>query len=297
MKIKLNVGASPIWVAEEWHTLDHKTNENTDYSISGDASDIPLDKNTCATIFCSHMFEHIPHVKLESILLEFNRVLENDGILRILTPDLKKIATAYIEEDDNFFMKSKSEDESLRTDLGLGGMFMNFIVSPGQDTALYNRSLTEFIAGYAHLYCYDFNMLRILLERTGFYSIEQKDFCSSELSEYKIPLHVLGKEPIWQDLNQAFYRQNGLIHYYDREMGQYIINFKVTGFDRDPLTSLIIEAKKEFTIDKNKYESLNNSNLNYNQYAWSLLKNEDFSERNNLVLKTIVENFEGRNEK
>ena len=27
---------------------------------------------------------------------------------------------------------------------------MNFIVSPGQDTALFNRNLDEFITGYAH---------------------------------------------------------------------------------------------------------------------------------------------------
>ena len=40
-------------------------------------------------------------------------------------------------------------------------MLMNFIVSPGQDTALLNRNLNNFIAGYAHLYAYDFEMLKI----------------------------------------------------------------------------------------------------------------------------------------
>ena len=89
--IKLNVGASPIWSMEGWHTLDHKFRENTDTSLQGDAANIPLDPKTCSTVFTSHMFEHIPHVKLEEILLEFNRVLENDGILRILTPDLKRL--------------------------------------------------------------------------------------------------------------------------------------------------------------------------------------------------------------
>tara|TARA_B100000579_G_C22835826_1_gene858665 strand:+ start:1659 stop:2537 length:879 start_codon:yes stop_codon:yes gene_type:complete len=289
--IKLNVGASPIWYSEGWHTLDHKTRENTKLTIAGDAADIPLDENTCATIFCSHMFEHIPHVKLEAILLEFNRVLENDGILRILTPDLKKVAKAYVEEDKDFFLKAKSEDESLRTDLGLGGMFMNFIVSPGQDTALYNRSLNEFIAGYAHLYSYDFNMLKILLERTGFYLAQQKEFCVSDLEDYRIPMHVVGKDPEWRDLNQDYYKENGLVHYYDTKKGKYIINFKITGFDRDPLTSLIIEARKKTTIDKNNYSSLNESNLNYNRYAWSLLRDKEFSRRNDLVLNTIKETF------
>ena len=107
-KIKLNVGASPIWTKEGWHTLDHKAaREKSETSIMGDASDAPLEDCSCETIFSSHMFEHIPHVKLESILIEFNRVLEKDGILRILTPDLKKIAKAYAKTDEEFFKVSE----------------------------------------------------------------------------------------------------------------------------------------------------------------------------------------------
>ena len=41
---------------------------------------------------------------------------------------------------------------------------------------------------------------------------------------------------------QEFYKKNNLVHQYKN--GKYEINFKVTGFDRDPLTSLIIESKK-----------------------------------------------------
>ena len=288
--IKLNVGASPIWSQDGWHTLDHKEREQSKTSVKGDAANIPLDDNSCSTVFTSHMFEHIPHVKLEEILLEFNRVLAKDGVVRILTPDLKKVAKAYIEEDDNFFNEAKLEDESLRTDLGFGGMFMNFIVSPGQDTALYDRGLNQFIAGYAHLYSYDFNMLRILLERTGFYCVEQKDFCTSELKDYQEPLHVEGMEAKWENFNQDFYKKNNLVHYYDSVKGEYNINFKVTGFDRDPLTSLIIEAKKKETIDKNAYQSLNDSPLNYNKYAWSLMKDKDFLEKHNKMMSSVNSN-------
>ena len=37
------------------------------------------------------------------------------------------------------FQKAIDEDHSIRTDLGFGGMMMNFIVSPGQDTVLLNQ--------------------------------------------------------------------------------------------------------------------------------------------------------------
>ena len=172
--IKLNIGAGPLWNKDGWHTLDHKFKDNSETSIVGDANDMPLEEESCSTLFTSHMFEHIPHTKLERILIEFNRVLKKDGTLRILTPDLKKVALAYVNEDKEWFKNAKLEDENLRTDLGYGGMFMNFIVSPGQDTALYSRNLNEFIAGYAHLYSYDFMMLKTLLERTGYYLVEEK---------------------------------------------------------------------------------------------------------------------------
>jgi len=285
--IKLNVGASPIWEKEGWYKLDHKIHENTDTQIGGDAVNISLNEESVSTIFCSHMFEHIPHVRLEKVLLEFNRVLEKKGTIRILTPDLLKIATAYVNQDKAFFRKAKSEDETIRTDLDLGGMFMNFIVSPGQDTALYTRDLREFIAGYAHLYSYDFTMLKILFERTGFHMVEKKEFLESDEPDYNEPLHVVGMDHVWKDFNQEFYNKNNLVHYYDSELSKYIINFKVTGFDRDPITSLIMEAKKKETINQDEYVSLNEVEDNYNRYAWSLLNDPMFVERHDKIKKIV----------
>ena len=55
--------------------------------------------------------------------------------------------------------------------------------------------------------------------------------------------------------------------------GIYNINFKITGFDRDPLTSLIVECSKEKNIGKKEAHKLFNMNTdNYNRYAYSLLK-------------------------
>jgi len=285
-KIKLNVGASPIWRKEGWHILDHKIREGNETTITGDASNIPIENGSCETIFNSHMVEHIPHTRLEDIFIEFNRVLEKDGVLRILTPDLNKIARAYVDRNEEFFQKAKLEDENIRVDLGYGGMFMNFVVSPGQDTALLNRQLTEFISGYAHLYLYDYEMMEIILKRCGFYKCKQKDFCDSEFPDYKEPLHVCGMEPVWQDLNKDFYSKHNLIHFYDDTTGKYNINFKLTGFDRDPLTSLIVECRKSRDINKSEYESMNGNGKNYNRYGQSLLKDKKFQEKINIIKET-----------
>lgn len=279
MGIKLNLGASPIWSKLGWHTLDHKLTESTDSAIAGDASNIKLPDESCDVVFCSHVFEHIPHTRLPIVLAEINRVLRPNGILRILTPDLAVVAKAYVDKDEEFFRQAKEEDESLRTDLGFGGMMMNFIVSPGQDTVLLDRNLHQFISGYAHLYSYDYTMLAIILEKLG-YSSRQVGFCETEVPEMTEPLHVLGMDDKWRNFNQDFYRKNGLVH--RLVDGKYEINFKVTGFDRDPLTSLIIEAKKVKNIDKTAADGMfNKTNENYNRYSWSLLRAPEFVSRLN----------------
>lgn len=290
--VKLNVGPSPIWRKSDWFTLDHKPSRVDKNAILGDANNIPLEPNSCSTIFCSHVIEHIPNFKFEEVLVEFNRVMEKDGLIRILTPDLHKIAKAYVEKNNTFFKKLLLEDESLRTDLGYGGTFMNCIVSPGQDTVLFNNQLNEFIGGLAHVYLYDFEMLKTLLERYGYNDIKQKIFCESEFKEYEEPLHVEGMEPIWQDLNQEFFSKHNLIHRYNAKERLYETNFTITGFDRDPTSSLIIEAKKYKNVEK-----LNIQNNRGYEYSKSLLDNHKFKLKCkifNTISKVIdSENFDG----
>tara|TARA_B110000003_G_C16595460_1_gene513471 strand:+ start:725 stop:1591 length:867 start_codon:yes stop_codon:yes gene_type:complete len=276
-KIKLNVGASPIWDVDGWHVIDHKIKKNEKYKIAGDAENINLPDKSCSIVFCSHIFEHIPHIKLPKVLAEINRVLDKNGIVRILTPDLEKICKAYVKKDNNFFKKALKEDENIRTDLSFGGMLMNFIVSPGQDTVLLNRDLNTFISGYAHLYSYDYNMLSILLKKAGFKCRKAK-FNDSIIKELKTPLHVKGLQSVWKNFNKKFYKKNKLLHIYKN--GKYHINFKTTGFDRDPITSLIIEAKKNSDVNKTKIiNEINNSEKNYNRYGYSLLKEQEFKKR------------------
>lgn len=276
-KKKLNVGPSPIWRKEGWIGIDHKPSRVDQPTILGDANNIPLDDKSCSIIFCGHVFEHIPHYKLESVLVEFNRVLEKNGTVRILTPDLYVIAKAYVEKDEEILKKLISEDENVRTDLGFGGTFMNFIISPGQDTALFNKSLTEFIGGYAHVYLYDFEMLKTLFERYGF-KAEQKKFCESSIPDFSEPLHVESMDPIWVDLNKEFFNKHNFVHRYNEKDKKYETNFAVTGFDRDPTASLIIEATK--INDVTEVNILDKRGYSYSQ---SLLDDKNFRLKTKII--------------
>ena len=277
--LKFNLGAGPIWKQDGWYVLDHKLTRSTGNAIAGDAANIDLPDNSCSVVFCSHVFEHIPHYRLPLVLSEINRILEPNGLFRILTPDLERVCRAYVERDENFFKNAKAEDESLRLDLGFGGMLMNFIVSPGQDTILLDRNLKNFIGGYAHVYSYDFQMLDIMMSRLGF-KCRRASFYDSEVKQLREPMHVSQLPPVWQNLNQEFYKANNLVHRLVN--GKYEINFTVSGFDRDPLTSLIVEAHKEFHIDKSKANAMfNETSDNYNRYGRSLLQYPDITTKLN----------------
>ena len=74
MGIKLNVGASTIWKKKGWYIIDHKLKENTGFLIKGDAANMNLEFGSSSLVFCCHMFEHIPHTKIQNVILEFVRV-------------------------------------------------------------------------------------------------------------------------------------------------------------------------------------------------------------------------------
>ena len=121
------------------------------------------------------------------------------------------------------------------------------------------------------MYLYDFEMLNILFERYGFDEVEQKKICESSLEEFKEPLHVEGMDSVWVDLNQEFFQKHNLIHHYNEKEKKYETNFAITGFDRDPISSLIVEAKK--TRDVNQVNILDKRNYHYSQ---SFLDDENF---------------------
>lgn len=270
--IKLNVGTGPIWRKSGWTSIDHKKSKVDENALVGEAHKIPLESGSCSTLFCSHVIEHIPQYRFEETLVEFNRVLQKDGLIRILTPDLYKITKGYVERDYEYLEKLREESGKVRTDLGYGGTIMNMIISPGQDSALFSSDLTEFVGGYAHVYLYDYEMLKILLERYGFHEVRERKFCESELEDYHEPLHVDGMEPVWQNLNQEFYQKHNLIHRYDKTKRKYDTNFVLTGFDRSPMMSLIVEAKKSHSVDRVEIKD----DYNYS-YSKSLLDDEIFS--------------------
>ncbi|MBI5245405.1 MAG: methyltransferase domain-containing protein [Elusimicrobia bacterium] len=156
------------------------------FHLRKQAWDLPYRDEAFEVIFCSHVIEHISHFKIEQALCEINRVMQKDGILRLLTPDLKKLATAYVNNDRKQMEAFIKDDGSgLKTTLGLGQAFVNFIVSAGYDNFLLSSDFSEILAGYGHVCCYDYEMLSGLLRHYGFHKIRPCDIHDSEIAEHK----------------------------------------------------------------------------------------------------------------
>jgi predicted SAM-dependent methyltransferase len=61
---------------------------------------LPFEDRSCAAVYHSHVFEHIPPVAVPAFLHECHRVLADGGVLRIAVPDLEGIAREYLKQLD-----------------------------------------------------------------------------------------------------------------------------------------------------------------------------------------------------
>lgn len=180
---KLNLGAGHDWKPiEGWTKVDH----NRGLLNARQAWDTGYPDKSFETVFCSHMFEHISHFKIEEVICEINRVLKKGGVLRILTPNLKKLAEAYVSQNASLMDTYIAEDGSgIRKNLGLGQAFMGFLVSPGYDNFVFDSNARSAIAGYGHLFSYDFEMLSGLLSHYGFGQITEPSIDESRIKEHR----------------------------------------------------------------------------------------------------------------
>jgi hypothetical protein len=182
---KFNLGAGHSWKKEGWEVLDHDVVAKP-FNLRKQAWILPYRDGSFEIVFCSHVIEHISHFKIEPVLCEINRVMQRGGILRLATPDLKTLASAYVNNDKVKMERYIQEDGSgIKTTLGLGQALMNFIVSAGGDNFMLSSDFSEIIAGYGHVYCFDYEILAGLLKYYGFHEIRSCDVNDSAIAEHK----------------------------------------------------------------------------------------------------------------
>tara|TARA_X000000950_G_scaffold258510_1_gene326058 strand:+ start:14016 stop:14885 length:870 start_codon:yes stop_codon:yes gene_type:complete len=233
---KINIGAGNLWKSDGWETLDNApTSYPNKWQHYGKCWDTKLNSNFYDIVFTSHTLEHVPQFRVERTISEINRIMKVGGTLRILVPDLEASAKAYLKKDKKFFKFSKHYNDKL----GIAGNFLRQIVSPGGQTIAINRDFDEIFGGYAHLFCFDYEIIKILLEKWGFGDIKRCRPGKSSLREMReFQCYVINNKKY--DISDPTLQRSRKI--------KKTNGFYITGFDKKWSGQLVVEAKKIKTV-------------------------------------------------
>jgi len=122
---------------------------------------LPLADGSVAGLYASHVLEHLALDDMRRALAESFRVLAPGGVFRLIVPDLRGRARAYLESDDS----------------GAAHQFMRgtYLGHEKRSTSLLGR-LRAMIGNSMHLWMYDFPAMAAELERAGFATIREASF-------------------------------------------------------------------------------------------------------------------------
>jgi len=197
--IKLNIGCGPSGQIQDFVNIDNskaallhqwplvkkslyklgllsraKFDSNWDGVRYLDASrHLPFATGTISKIYSSHFLEHISLEKGKKVLRECYRVLQPDGVMRLVLPDLLWHAEKYAIETNRMLLSgrdsftSKAHDEFLDT--------------------VYGAYLVPARFGLLHCYMYDLPTIHCLLSCIGFRQIKSfkyKTGGDDELCQY-----------------------------------------------------------------------------------------------------------------
>lgn len=153
-EIKLELGSGPKKGLNGYVTVDIRGADLCRNLKKG----IPLKDESVECIYTSHLLEHIPFQELISLLTECKRVLKRGGVLSVCVPDAYKYIQAYVE-------KREFIDKDF--------LYMPALVDTGSFIDQVNY--IAYMDGH-HSYMFDEQNLVNTLKKTGFSSVNLRDF-------------------------------------------------------------------------------------------------------------------------
>ena len=133
-------------ILPDWVNLDAYATEGISLEVDLQRP-LPLADGSVRWIFTEHVLEHIDRRRIRSVFSEFHRLLEPGGVARILVPDLVFYCRAYMAGDE----------EAITT------------VLPNTKTAA--EGVNSVFNDHFHRFIYDFETMKLELERAGFSEI------------------------------------------------------------------------------------------------------------------------------
>lgn len=137
----------------------------------------PFEDNTFDFVFSEHLFEHLTPSEQVNFLRESKRVLKENGVLRIATPDLEFLINLYQEK------KSTENQEYLDWALGQSKALKKLPVEAHGGVTSYAYVINNFFKAWGHEMIHNYDSLSKLAINCGFSLAREQKVGHSEFSQ------------------------------------------------------------------------------------------------------------------
>lgn len=196
-KKHVNLGPGNIWKkpGPDWIRVDADPKNADICSDLNRTPSLAFDDDTIDSIYASHFLEHISIFAVQPLLRECYRVLKNNGVLRIVIPDVMKSIYEFLADNQDFDLFKRRR---LRNpDYTLFECLREDFLSPSlQQDVFGERAL-------AHQNAFDYETMEKYLKQAGFTTIYKSAFGKSEFSEFIWETQQLGGE--WAQAGRSLY--------------------------------------------------------------------------------------------
>ncbi len=167
MRYGLHAGCGPIKYGSThgvtWINMDREARHNPDLVGCVMNLESYFGQDYFSFISSTHMLEHLPWpAGVQKFFSEAKKVLKPGGILRLVVPDLKKVAAKYVAGED---LKDIYD-----------GPYWTYRDQPA-------TRFMEFCRGWDHTIIFDEQLLRSLTEEAGFTDFKVMPFSVSQIPE------------------------------------------------------------------------------------------------------------------
>lgn len=160
-------------------------------------SGIPIANNMADYVYSSHFLEHLDRATASQVLSESFRILKPSGVLRVVVPDMFRIASDYVNAMRRASSHSGLEGEVtyLSSTMALGQVPDAFAGQFFESSEMRQRL-------YGHRWMYDQWSLAAALRRAGFISIVERGFREGDVPNLDVldmrptnSLHMEARKP------------------------------------------------------------------------------------------------------
>jgi predicted SAM-dependent methyltransferase len=152
-KILMNVGCGPH-SKEEFINVDWMWHPGIDICWDITTKTYPIPSNSLEGVYTEHCLEHITFEKCAENLKEFYRLLKPGGTVRVVVPDGQIYFDLYQAKKTDKSVRLPYDDEEETPDISINRIFRR----------------------HGHLFIYDFETMKLQLERAGFRDIKKESF-------------------------------------------------------------------------------------------------------------------------